>query len=272
MKIDPSSHRNNFDFVENLVQEIKGKKDQENNYNADQIAKCPHVRVSVGGLQTTVLLDSGSQISAVSEIFYRELVSKGLVQELPVTNLIISTAIGKKSIKRQIFIQSKIEDMKFEDPFLVVPYLASKIILGHDWLSKNNVILNYEQSCIEICGKRLTDLSVVFERGAPEALVCTRRYDAVYVYVVEIQDLSGEGNDKLLQGQVRKNDEKINIKKLFKEDEEIILNKTLEREMEENDISGEGALKKNLISEREWGFSGEPGVVPDSLKLLKRVF
>lgn len=88
-------------------------------------AKCPHVRMCINGKHMIALLDSGSQVSAVSEIFYKELISENCVKELPVTGLMVSTAIGRKSttIKRQILITTKIEDRTFGDPFVVVPYL-----------------------------------------------------------------------------------------------------------------------------------------------------
>lgn len=146
----------------------------------------------------TALLDTGSQVSAVSESFYRQLIRQNQVKELPVANLVVSTAIGKKatSIKRQIFIQIIIEDIILEDPFLVIPYLTSEIIFGNDWLLRNNGIINYKQNYIEIGGKRLKNCSVIFERGALEKLICTQKNDTVQVYIIEAHKMALKENNQ----------------------------------------------------------------------------
>lgn len=85
MKTGPSSHRYDFDFVNELASGIEGKKDQDNSDSSNLLAKCPHVRVIIGKREMMALLDSGSQVSAVSEVFYRELILQNRVRELPVT-------------------------------------------------------------------------------------------------------------------------------------------------------------------------------------------
>lgn len=167
MKTGPSSHRHDFDFVEELTNEIEGRGDQDEGEVSGLLTGCPHLKVLVGERQMSVLLDSGSQVSAVSESFYKELLLKGEIRELPVTNLVISTAIGKKSttIKRQIFIRIQIENMTTESSFFVVPYLTSEIILGHDWLSRNKVIMDYDRKIITVQGRQLAETVVTFRKG-----------------------------------------------------------------------------------------------------------
>ena len=80
------------------------------------------------------LVDSGSYITCISEDFYKELVTQNRFKELPVTNTVVSVAIGKKAvvIKRQIWIEFQIEGYAGAHSFLVIPHLISQMILGDD--------------------------------------------------------------------------------------------------------------------------------------------
>nr|AKD28118.1 pol polyprotein [Glypta fumiferanae] len=103
----------------------------------------------------------------------------------------VSTAIGKKatSISRQVLIQTIIEGKSIEYPFLVVPYLTSDVILGHDWLSRNRVIINYDEGTVTIRGKLLSSTSVEFERSPSHTLVCSQRGDTTYVFVINVNEI-----------------------------------------------------------------------------------
>jgi len=96
LRTGPASHRNDVDFVDEIASEIEGKKDQNSDNHLNLIAICPHIRVVIAGQHLMALLDTGSQIS-VSESFYKQLVTQNRIKELPVTSLVVSTAIDKKS-------------------------------------------------------------------------------------------------------------------------------------------------------------------------------
>lgn len=186
------------DFVEELTNEIEVRGDRDEDKVSELLASCPHLRVVVGERQMRALLDLGSQISAMSESFYKELPLKGEIKELPVTNFVVLTAIEKKSttIKRQIFIQIQVENMTTESSFFVVPYLTSEIILSHDWLSRNKVIMDYNRKIITMQGRELTETSVMFGCSAEETIICTRRNDTVYVYVIEANIINARQKDE----------------------------------------------------------------------------
>lgn len=80
--------------------------------------------MNIMGKPMLILLDSGSQVTAISEDFYKQLTSQNKLSTLPVSNLYVTTAIGKKTttIKYQAFLEIKIESRKSNYPFLVVPY------------------------------------------------------------------------------------------------------------------------------------------------------
>jgi hypothetical protein len=73
------------------------------------------------------------------------------LSSLPVTGVTISTAVRgrSKKITQQVFIPFTIFDQNAEGIFLIVPHLATSIILGDDWLTHHDVIINYMTHQIE---------------------------------------------------------------------------------------------------------------------------
>lgn len=110
------------------------------------------------------LIDSGSQITCMSEDFYKELILKTVVEELPTTNMQVITAISQKktTIKKQIRVTFHISTMKYDSIFLIIPHLSSKIIFGNDWLFNNKIVLDYEKESIIIDGKMCDGDQVIF--------------------------------------------------------------------------------------------------------------
>ena len=194
----PPTRRQDFDFIEDLAAGIEGTSDHENNKNHtfQSLAKCPHLKVNIMRKETIVLLDSGSQITAISEDFYKELSTQERLSSLPVSNLYVTTAIGKKSttIKKQIWLEIELGGRILSCPFLVIPFLTSTVILGNDWMLRHEVILNYKSQTIEVAGTLLSDSTVVFGRGASETLLCSRKDTGTFVYVVNLPDMHREEN------------------------------------------------------------------------------
>lgn len=113
--------------------------------------ECPRVIVCLHSVPTSALLDTGSQITAMSETFYEYLKQYHELNEFPVTSVVILTAIGKKTthIKRQIMCERNIGQDKFNSVFFSVPHLSNDIILGNDWLLENKIIIDYRD--LRIC-------------------------------------------------------------------------------------------------------------------------
>ena len=93
------------------------------------------MRIFLNGLEEWALLDSGSQVTCVSEELYNRLMSVKKCRELPTNNVYIATAIERKAttIRKPIFIEMNINGDIFLYPFLVIPFLPTNVILGHDW-------------------------------------------------------------------------------------------------------------------------------------------
>ena len=69
------------------------------------------MRIKIHGLETWALLDSGSQMTCVSEEFYKRLI---LIREVS-EQIYIATVIGKKATKisKQIFVEFEVNKDTF---------------------------------------------------------------------------------------------------------------------------------------------------------------
>lgn len=111
--------------------------------------KRPELPISVFGQSFNALLDTGASISALSEQTYASIKRNApLGQELstlPVTGVTISTALQGRShkITTQVLLPFSVVGNPTNDIFLVVPLLATSIILGGDYLTRYNVKLDY---------------------------------------------------------------------------------------------------------------------------------
>ena len=110
------------------------------------------------------LIDTGSNATCISETAYLLIKEKVNAHVLPVTNLFISGAFGRKScrIKNQVFLNLKIGKLVVQSIFLIVPQLGYDVILGSDWLLKNKVIVDYEKSKLYVNKEMISESLVSF--------------------------------------------------------------------------------------------------------------
>ena len=114
--------------------------------------------------------------------------------ELPVSNVTVSTAIGKKltSVKKQILIQFEIGDCIVSSIFLVIPFLSSDIILGNNFLLKNGIVIDYWYRRIGIKDKIVSPSVVLFERDCSEKLFSSKGNDGMCIYIIQLNEISCE--------------------------------------------------------------------------------
>ena len=96
VQINPSTRRQNYEFVDDLEEEIELNSDQRERNIFRKINPSPHLLLEIKHLTTWALLDTGSQITTMSESFYDKLKEKYKLNVLPVSKIFVSTAIGKK--------------------------------------------------------------------------------------------------------------------------------------------------------------------------------
>lgn len=134
----------------------------------------PRILAKISEIGVNVLVDSGSEVTALSEQFYEELKTRGKIIELPVSNLTVSVAVGKKvtTIRRQIQLTLDIGTLKLSSPFLVVPGLTTNVLVGIDWLTKFKGVIDTEKQCIKLEGDVLPNELVTFHMAREKSSSC----------------------------------------------------------------------------------------------------
>ena len=103
---------------------------------------------------------------------------------MPVSNMMVSTAIGSRNItvKKQILLELECDGIKINHICLIIPYLSTDIILGNDWNLKNGIIINYNNPTISVKNKVISSSAVLFERGASEQVIhFAKRRNDIYL-------------------------------------------------------------------------------------------
>nr|CAI5844545.1 unnamed protein product [Callosobruchus analis] len=132
--------------------------------------KSPVFRADILGNEIDILVDSGSQVSAISEDFLVKIQSDGRnhLPVLPVTNTSLSFAAGTKSqkIKQQVLLPIKTGYKRFDMIYMVVPKLnRAVVILGCDWLAKGKVRMDFDNMNMFIPNLNVL-LKLRFKEGA----------------------------------------------------------------------------------------------------------
>lgn len=179
----------------------------------------------------------------MSENFYNYLKKYNKILELPVSNVLLFTAIGKKSahVKQQILCDIKVENFQCSSSFLIVPHLSNPIILGNDWLLENRAIVDYEKKMIFIRGVPVDSSIVSFGNLSKVELDLSSAPDNIYY----IQDLTVIGNDNDNDN----NNNQCVINNLNREKENEIMN--VDRKIQELEICQGDVVQSNLFMQNE---------------------
>ena len=119
--------------------------EEESPYKEINKIKCPELDVLLNEIPVKALIDTGSQINAVSAEWYHLNKKRlGNIPVLKITNLIIKGAVGKKSnkITQQIMLAIKIGEYVADAVFIVVPNLIRGCIVGINLLQEGRCIIN----------------------------------------------------------------------------------------------------------------------------------
>jgi len=123
---------------------------QDDEYDAEikkTITKgCPYVKIKVNDTTYEMLLDSGAEISAISEHYQQLIMNENpKTPTIPVNGLHIYNAIGDKmtKISTQILLPIKIGENILQSPFMVIKNLNEKGILGNDFLENHGASIDF---------------------------------------------------------------------------------------------------------------------------------
>ena len=187
----PSACRKSYNFVHDLEQGIiNNNKDRQQINKINKIPQSPQIKIKIYDVNTWALLDTGSQITAISEKFYERLKCKKIIQEMPVSNVIVSTAIGNKNttVKKQVLFDFECDSYTNNHVCLVIPYLSSNIILGNDWNLRNGIVINYNNQSIHIKEKVISSKSVLFERSVSEKICTSQNKETTFIFIISVNE------------------------------------------------------------------------------------
>ena len=106
------------------------------------------VFVTIEGKDYKTLIDTGSEISVVSENVLGELqrVNKN-IPSLPVAGVTVVgvTGVISKRVTKQVQLNIFLNGIEFENTFLVVKGLNLDIILGNDFLERNKAVIDFNK-------------------------------------------------------------------------------------------------------------------------------
>lgn len=121
--------------------------------NRKEVPSCPTIKLKLEKTDVLALIDSGSELSCISEEFYDKLVGMGVpIVSLPVVGITVLGATSKRSKKvhQQVFVDVTIGRIRTKAICLVVVNLVRELILGIDWLVENCVNINFKNKEIKI--------------------------------------------------------------------------------------------------------------------------
>jgi hypothetical protein len=141
--------------------------------NESNLKGCPRVVLEIVDREVTAILDSGAEISVMSEEVYNNLVAGGLQPfHFPVTGGVLISAFGARSkrIRKQALIQFKIDDVCPEQVFMIAANVMADAILGANFLTDYEVVIDFrEKSFTTRQNNEVARHSFIFDGIAREA-------------------------------------------------------------------------------------------------------
>nr|XP_015840034.1 PREDICTED: retrovirus-related Pol polyprotein from transposon 17.6 [Tribolium castaneum] len=110
----------------------------------------PEIKIQISQQQSvTALLDTGSEVSCISEEVWSKLIETGnKPPTLPVTSIHLRGAIGQRScqVVIQCYLEIKIDEHLYPVVALVVKNLIKPTILGADWLNEQRAVIDFDNN------------------------------------------------------------------------------------------------------------------------------
>ena len=117
------------------------------------VHKCPELDINIEGIQTKALIDSGSEVTCLSEEYYNKYVNIFKNKPtLPITGKIIKGATGVKSTRliMQVLLQVRIGLINTNLVFIIVPKLVTNCILGYDSQKALSMVIDTDKEEIQL--------------------------------------------------------------------------------------------------------------------------
>ena len=176
-----------YDVYEDLSRSVMCDSQLKNVGKTLCIPHCPRLIISIFNVPTSALVDTGSQVTCISEQYYKYISLHGKFTELPVSGVSLFTAVGRRptTIKKQISLEVEIGNIRLPTNFLVVPGLSNQIILGNDWLLRNGVRVDYKEFSVYIDDFPVLQRLVTFDRTSFDKMCISGEDDMAYIQTLE---------------------------------------------------------------------------------------
>lgn len=201
-------------------------------------------------MKVSALLDTGSQVTCISEEFFKQLNMKTNLETLPVSKVMVIPAIGKKSVtvRQQVFLELNLGNQKILYSCLVIPHLCNQLILGNDWLLKNHVIVDYKNRTLEVNGIRICRPIVSFDLDPLNKLVSSTREGITTIQIIktyieqleveeEIDEIENQDENIQMMNLIDHRAPQVNCEEISDDltnDTNKIINENAEKEIEVN--------------------------------------
>ena len=117
----------------------------------DTVDQCPNIEVKIQGVKTEALIDTGSEITCISESFFENNKNKFKNCEiLPIVGMSVVGATGVKPVKlkHQLYADLNLNEETYSSVFIIIPKLNKNCILGADLLKKLKGRIDMDQNYI----------------------------------------------------------------------------------------------------------------------------
>lgn len=107
-------------------------------------------------LRLEAIIDSGATYSCVNSELYDKLLEEGAIKgELPVQNVKLVVAVGKRRIevRKQVVVEITWSTKRYIVLTFVVKDLFTSLVLGLNWLRENRVLIDCEKNQIQLKGE-----------------------------------------------------------------------------------------------------------------------
>ena len=142
------------EFIKDLCWDVEGNEGSAEVEGNSPIIS-PGVRVEIFSQSHEMLIDSGSEVTCISEAAYTIFKKDNKFPELPVSNLAVYVAVGRKTVKiaRKVYLNVKIWKFQINYSFLVVTGLSTDLIMGADFLRTYGGIINFQNETFKLMGE-----------------------------------------------------------------------------------------------------------------------
>lgn len=111
----------------------------EDENTSHSLSRLPEVTIKINSREIKSLLDTGSQVTAITSELYESIKSEiGILPEVPTPAMQIQGAFGSKSekVNKLHVVTIELGSVQIDTPVIVLKRLPYPMIFGHDWLER----------------------------------------------------------------------------------------------------------------------------------------